>query len=269
MANETKTSGAVSVVWDGSVANIVVHSGRSENKMTTGTYGELRDALEQVTEDRRCRVIVIKGEPIFSAGGDWESHLDRDAHGYRAHLRLLFDIAIAMRTSGIPVIAAVRGRCSGGMHQLHLLADFTIAAEDATFSQHGCHAGTFPAFWGTQMLPAVVGEKRAREIAMLSWEYDAQEALAMGLCNRVVPVDGLDAEVRRWCDRLIEASPRSLRYAKTSLNYGTDLRWPAAWHARDSVAEFAQTPDWKEAVEAHIAGRRPSWARDELGEREG
>jgi 1,4-dihydroxy-2-naphthoyl-CoA synthase len=245
------------------VAHIVVTTNRPGNMMGTDTYTDLFNAVRWAASERRARVVVITGRPNFSVGGDWAAHKERDVQSFRDHLALLLDISIKVRTMGRPVIAAVRGRCTGGMNQLAAQADLTIASENAVFGQHGCRTGSFPAFWGTQLLPLIVGEKRAREIVFMSWEYTAQEALSMGLVNRVVPDGQLEAEVERWCERLIEMSPRSLRFAKTAMNYGSDQRWAGVWHGRDALAEFAGTPEWEEAIDSYLEKRPPRWAEDE------
>ena len=243
------------------VAYIEVGTGNPGNMMGTDTYTDLYQAVRWAASERGARVVVISGKPNFSIGGDWAAHKQRDVQSFRDHLALLFDISLKMRTSGKPIIAMVRGRCTGGMHQLAAICDLTIASENAVFGQHGCRTGSFPAFWGTQLLPLLVGEKRAREIVFMSWDYTAQEALQMGLANRVVPDDQLEAEVERWCERLKEMSPRSLRIAKTSLNYGSDQHWAAVWHARDALAEFSGTDEWKEAIDSYLGKRPPAWLK--------
>lgn len=244
------------------VVRIVVATGRDANRMTTGTYEELHTCLRWAGSQRGARVVVLTGEPDFSAGGDWELHRVRDRQNFRDHLLLLFDISVAMRTMGPPIIAAVRGRCTGGMHQVSLLADLTLASDDAVFGQHGCRTGSWPIFWGTQLLPRIVGEKKAREIVYMSWEYSATEALQIGLCNRVVPKEELGEEVGRWCERIKLASPRSLRFAKTSLNVGSDLNWAGIWQARDALAEFAGSEEWNEAIDSYLEEREPQWVSE-------
>lgn len=244
------------------VAHIEIGTGNTGNMMGTPAYKDLLEAVRWAASERRARVVVISGNPNFSIGGDWAAHRERDVQNFRDHLAVLFDISVKIRTMGRPVIAMVRGRCTGGMHQLAALCDLTIASDNAIFGQHGCRTGSFPAFWGTQILPLLVGEKRAREIIFMCWDYPAQEALSMGLANRVVPDDQLETEVERWCERLREMSPRSLRIAKTSLNFGSDQRWPGAWHARDVLAEFAGSDEWEEAISSYLENRMPSWFED-------
>jgi enoyl-CoA hydratase/carnithine racemase len=256
--------GAVDARYERGVATLVIGTGRPENQMTTDTYRDLLAATRWAADEPRVRVLVLTGAGAdFSVGGDHARHSQRDVHDFRAHLSVLLEIATALRTNGKPVIAAVRGRCTGGMNQVALIADLTIASETARFGQHGARLGSLPSLWGTQLLPLAVGEKRAREIVFMCWEYSAVEARDLGLVNRVVPDAELEAEVRRWADRLLEMSPRSLRMAKTSLNFGSDLRAPGLWHGRDILGEFAGSPEQREAVESYLEGRPPAWADPE------
>lgn len=252
---------SVTVTLERGVATLAIGTGRPENQMTTDTYRDLLAAARWAADEPRVRVVVLTGAGAdFSVGGDHARHRDRDVHDFRAHLSILLELATTMRTMGKPVIAAVRGRCTGGMNQVALLADLTLAGASARFGQHGARLGSLPSLWGTQLLPLAVGEKKAREIVFMCWEYTAEEALAMGLVNRVVADDELDAEVRRWCDRLLEMSPRSLRFAKTSLNFGSDVHTAGVWHGRDALAEWAGSAEQREAVDSYLEGRPPSWA---------
>jgi enoyl-CoA hydratase/carnithine racemase len=261
---ETQPFGSVEAVLERGVATLRIGTGRPENQMTTDTYRDLLAATRWAADEPRVRVLVLAGAGAdFSVGGDHARHRERDVHDFRAHLSILLELATSLRTNGKPVIAAVRGRCTGGMNQVALLADLTIASENARFGQHGARLGSLPSIWGTQLLPLVVGEKRAREIVFMCWEYSAEEARQLGLVNRVVPDDELETEVRRWADRLLEMSPRSLRIAKTSLNFGSDLHAAGVWHGRDVLAEFAGTAEQREAVDSYLEGRPPSWAEPE------
>lgn len=259
-AGPVRDFGAVSARLHRHVATLTIGGIGEHNMMRTDTYASLAEAMEWAATDPEVRVVVLIGAgEHFSVGGDHGKHAERDVHDFRAHLSLLIGIATTMRTSGKPIIAAVRGRCTGGMNQIALIADLTIASETARFGQYGMRSGSLPSLWGTQLLSLAMGEKRAREMVYLCWEYDAQEALTMGLVNRVVPDDRLEAEVARWCDRLLEMSPRSLRFAKTSMNLGSDLRSAGVWHGRDALAEFAGTGEHREAIASYLEGRPPSW----------
>jgi enoyl-CoA hydratase/carnithine racemase len=258
---EVPTTASVRVDLRRAVATCRIGTGRAENQMTTDTYRDLLAVARWAADSPAVRIVVLAGDgPDFSVGGDHARHRDRDVHDFRAHLAILLELASTMRTMGKPVLAAVRGRCTGGMNQVALLADLTLASTTARFGQHGTRLGSMPSLWGTQLLPLTVGEKRAREIVYLCWEYNADEALAMGLVNRVVPDDELEAEVERWTERLLEMSPRSLRFAKTSLNVGSDLHSTGVWAGRDALAEWAGSDEQREAVDSHLEGRRPHWA---------
>jgi len=256
----THDFGAVTARLERHVATLIIGGVGEENVMLTDTYKCLLEAVTWCASDPEVRIVVLTGAGAnFSVGGDHSRHSERDVHDFRNHLAVLMNIATTMRTCGKPVIAAVRGRCTGGMNQVALLADLTIASETAKFGQYGMRSGSLPALWGLQLLPLTVGEKRAREIVYMCWEHDAAEALQMGLVNRVVPDAGLEAEVERWCDRLLEMSPRSLRFAKSSLNLGSDMRSSGVWQTRDALAEFAGTEEHKEAIASYIEQRPPSW----------
>lgn len=246
---------------NGGVARITINRPDVDNMMTTRTYEELLVALRDAEAEPRAGVVVLRGAgaKAFSVGGDFRAHSGRTAIGFRQHLGLLMNVAMAIRNNGKPVIAAVNGNCFGGAHQLVLLCDLAIAAEHARFGQHGLRRGAAPIFWGTQLLPRIVGEKRAREMIFLCREYTAHDALAMGLVNKVVPLEHLDGEVDRWCRELLTMSPQGLRIAKTSVNYGSDLHYAAIWHARELLSMVAGTPEFKTAVDAHLAGKTPDF----------
>lgn len=246
------------------VATLRIGTARAENQMTTDTYRDLLAAAHWAADEPAVRIVVLTGDGSdFSVGGDHARHRERDVHDFRAHLAILLELATVMRTMGKPIIAAVRGRCIGGMNQVALLADLTLASTTAVFGQHGARLGSLPSLWGTQLLPLAVGEKRAREIVFMCWEYSAHEAQTIGLVNRVVEDSALEAEVRRWTERLLEMSPRSLRFAKTSLNLGSDLHSAGVWHGRDALAEWAGSAEQGEAVDSYLEGRRPAWADPE------
>ena len=247
---------------DRGVAYIVLSRPERNNMLTTATYRELLEAFRAAEADGSVGVVVLTAEgEVFSVGGDFSVHRRRTKSDFRQHLGLLMEIATKIRTLGKPVIAAVNGPCFGGAHQLVLLCDLTIASETARFGQHGVRRGTAPIFWGTQLLPRIVGEKRAREIVFLCREYTADEAHAMGLVNKVVPRDRLMEEVRAWCDELLHMSPRGLRLAKVSLNAASDMLYSAIWHAREFLSDAAGSDELSEGVAALEEGRLPNFDR--------
>ena len=168
-------------------------------------------------------------------------------------------LSMVMRGCGKPVIARVRGFAIGGGNELNLLCDLTVASEDSTFGQVGPTMGSVPIWWGTQMLPRLVGEKRAREIVMLCERYTAAEALAMGWINKVVPAQELDEAVDAWCRRLLEMSPQALRVAKLSLNYESDQLWPSVLHGYQMISFIHGTDEFHEGAQAFLEKRKPDF----------
>jgi naphthoate synthase len=204
------------------VARIVINRPQVYNAFTTNTLKEMSLALEESELDDAVRVIVIRGagEKAFCTGGDFgESqqggyNKEMDYWHTRAHHLL--------RAVTKPVIAAVNGYAIGGGQILQLICDLSIAADTAKFGQAGPRVGSFDAGFGAGYLARAVGEKKAREIWFLCRTYTAQEALEMGLVNKVVPLAELDAEVARWCDEIISLSPTALKFLKAAFNADTD-----------------------------------------------
>jgi naphthoate synthase/2-ketocyclohexanecarboxyl-CoA hydrolase len=246
---------------DDQVAWITIDRPEVYNALRTRTYEELTAAVNLAADRSEVGVIVITGagEKAFSSGGDVRDQRGRDPAGGRAHLRRVLALGTAMRGCGKPVVAAVRGYCVGGGHELHLMCDLTVAAEGSTFGQVGPRVGMVPIWGATEILPRVVGEKRARELLYTTRLIDAQEALAIGLVNRVVPAERLEAEVRELCDRMLEMSPQSLRIAKLSVNYAVDAMWPAFTHGAELVSMLYGSDEQVEGATAFAEKRRPDY----------
>ena len=167
-----------------------------------------------------------------------------------------------MRNCGVPIIARVRGYCIGGGNELNMACDLTISGTSGRFGQAGPRIGTAPLWWGCQVLPRVVGEKRAREILYLTRQYSADEALAMGLCNAVVPDEELDAEVGRWCDEILRRSPQGLRLAKIALNASTDRLYSSVQHGLELMTlNHVFGPEPREGIAGFQEGRPADWRR--------
>lgn len=204
------------------VAKITINRPQAYNAFRTHTLKEMCGALEDAELDVDIRVIVLRGagDKAFCTGGDtqesqqggYDEQMDF-WHG-RIH-RLLRDVTK-------PVIAAVNGFAIGGGHILHVICDVSIAADTAQFGQMGPKVGSFDAGYGAAYLARVVGEKKAREIWFFCRRYSAQEALEMGLVNKVVPLADLDAEVESWCEEVKSMSPYAIRFLKQAFNADTD-----------------------------------------------
>jgi 2-ketocyclohexanecarboxyl-CoA hydrolase len=206
------------------VAWITINRPEVRNAFRTKTVDELIAAFRAAWADRDVGVVVLTGagDKAFSAGGDQR---ERDAAGYGASGGIGMDVHGlhgVIRAIPKPVIAMVNGYAIGGGHVLHVLCDLTIAADTARFGQVGPRVGSVDPGFGTAYLARVVGEKKARELWYLCRQYTAEQALAMGLVNAVVPAADLRAETERWCHELLEKSPTALKLAKQSFNADTE-----------------------------------------------
>src|SRR5499433_1378262 len=205
------------------VAWITINRPEVRNAFRTTTVAELTDAFVDARWDATIGVVVLTGagDKAFCSGGDQK---ERGQGGYAPGQRPMDVEALhsAIRHIPKPVIAMVNGFAIGGGHVLHVLCDLSIAADTAIFGQTGPRVGSVDAGHGTGFLARIVGEKKAREIWFLCRQYSAQEALAMGLVNKVVPAAELRSEVEAWCRELLAMSPTALKLAKYSFNADTD-----------------------------------------------
>lgn len=249
-------------------ATITINRPDRLNAFRVQTVGELAEAFEAAADDERVGVIVFTGagEKAFCVGGDVRDPT-RTIHEKR-HLHHLHDrLAVAIRNNGKPVLLKVRGYCIGGGNELNVMCDLTISGESGRFGQAGPKIGSAPLWWGCQLMPAVVGEKKAREILYLTRQYTAYEAEAMGLINKVVPDDELDAEVDRWCEQILQRSPVGLRLAKIAMNTATDQLYSAVQHGIELVAlNHAYGEEPKEGIAAFQEKRKPDWRKFRGGE---
>jgi dihydroxynaphthoic acid synthetase len=248
---------------DGGVATVVINRPEKRNALRSQTYRELAEAVEQLRDDSAIGVILLRGagERAFSSGGDVAEQRTRGPREARSHFQTLLRTAMAIRGCGKPVIAVVDGFCIGGGNELALWCDLTIATERSVFGQVGPMVGSAPVWGATQILPLVVGEKRARELVFRCKRYTAQEALEMGMINEVAPDDALDACVRDWCDDLLQRSPQAMRIAKTSLNSWIDLMWPSLVSGTEALAQIAGNEEQREGQRAFEERRDPDWNR--------
>lgn len=250
----------------GRVAWITLNRTKVMNAVRTPMFVELVDAFEQIMTDGGCRVVVITGAGgNFSAGGDvsWEKEFES---GARSKDQRLMEIKCAqlawfMRNCGIPIIAMVRGYCIAAGNEINMLCDLTIASEKSYFGQAGPRVGSSPIWWSNQMLPRVIGEKKAREVCMLCRRYSAKEAEKMGWVNAVVPDDQLEAEVEKWCDELMGMSPTALRITKTNMNFESEMLQPSLTHGALVLGFVQGTPEFKEGMSAFLEKRKPDWEK--------
>ena len=244
-------------------ATITINRPDRLNAFRSQTIRELAEAFEAAADDEAVGVIVFTGagERAFCVGGDVREPT-RSAAEKRGLHHLHDRLGLAIRNNGKPIVVKVRGYCIGGGNELNVLCDLTISGASGRFGQAGPKIGSAPLWWGCQLLPAVVGEKKAREILYLTRQYSADEALAMGLVNAVVPDEELDAEVDRWCDEILRRSPQGLRLAKIALNAGTDGLYSAVQHGLELVAlNHVHGPEPKEGIASFQEKRPADWRK--------
>jgi 2-ketocyclohexanecarboxyl-CoA hydrolase len=238
------------------VAWITINRPQVRNAFRTRTVAELTHAFEDARFDRTIGVVVLTGagDKAFCSGGDQK---ERGEGGYAADERPMDVEALhsAIRHIPKPVIAMVNGFAIGGGHVLHVLCDLSIAADTAVFGQTGPRVGSVDAGHGTGFLARAVGEKKAREIWYLCRQYSAQDALAMGLVNKVVPLKDLRGEVEQWCAELLEKSPTALALAKQSFNIDSEQRAGVAQFAHTALNLYYQTEEAMEGRNAFVEKR--------------
>jgi naphthoate synthase len=246
------------------IATITINRPQSYNSVTQHSVEELTDAFRDASEDGDIGVIIFTGagEKSFCSGGNMQAISERTGAVKRNHLRVMSHLAMAIRTAGKPVIAAVNGYSIGLGHELHLICDITIAADHSKFGQTGPKMSSVPCWAATQLLHRTVGEKRAREILYFCRQYSAQQALDWGLINAVVPMKDLHATARAWADELLEKSPTSLRIAKLAFNAESDQSlWSGMFAAGEMLSQHVDTEEFVEGPAAWLEKRKPDFNR--------
>jgi len=247
---------------DGAVARVSINRPDALNACRGRTVDELISAISDAGWDRNIGVIVLTGtgERAFCTGGDQTAHAGH--YDGRGTVGLpMEELHSVIRDVPKPVIARVQGYAIGGGNVLATLCDLTIASESAVFGQVGPKVGSVDPGWGTAYLATVVGEKKAREMWYLCRRYTAQEGLAMGLCNVVVPDEQLDAEVTQWCAEIIERSPTAIAIAKRSFNAATEHIRGIGNLGLQALALYYETDESKEGVAAFLEKRPPKFRK--------
>jgi naphthoate synthase len=254
------------------IAKITINRPEVRNAFRPLTVVEISKALERAREDPEVGAIVLTGEgPLaFCSGGDQRvrgdsGYLAEDEAGDpdptrpgRFHVT---DLHIQIRRLPKPVVAMVAGYAIGGGHVLHLVCDLTIAADNARFGQTGPRVGSFDGGFGAGLLANAVGVKKAKEIWFLCRQYDAQQALEMGLVNTVVPLERLEEETVGWCREMLALSPFSLRLLKASFNAAEDGLAGIQQLAHDANLLFYGSEEAKEGRDAYKQKRAPDFGR--------
>lgn len=252
---------------DDGVATVTIDRPEVYNAFRGVTCDELIDAMQRAGWDRSIGVIVLTGagDKAFCTGGDQSAH-DGQYDGRGTIGLPVEELHGVIRDVPKPVIARVRGYAIGGGNVLVTLCDLAIAARGAIFGQVGPKVGSVDPGFGTAMLARVVGDKRAREIWYLCRKYTADQALAMGLVNAVVPDDELDAEVRRWCDEILDKAPTALAIAKRSFNADSDNIRGIAGQGMQTLSLYYDTAESKEGGAAFRDKRTPRFRQLRRGD---
>jgi naphthoate synthase len=251
-------------VADG-IAKITIDRPEVRNAFRPETLIEISNALERAREDTSVGVVILTGEgPLaFCSGGDQNVRGDTGymAGGARVGRFHVTDLHLQMRRLPKPVVAMVAGYAIGGGHVLHVVCDLTIAADNARFGQTGPKVGSFDGGYGAGLLANIVGPKKAKEIWFLCRQYSAEEALEMGLVNRVVPLEELEEETVAWCREMLELSPFSLRLLKASFNAAEDGLAGIQQLAHDANLLFYGSEEAQEGRDAYREKRRPDFGK--------
>jgi naphthoate synthase len=250
-------------VADG-IAKLTICRPEVRNAFRPRTLYELQDAFERARSDAAVGVILLTGEgpEAFCSGGDQRIRGDDGYVGDDGVGRLnVLDLQIQIRRLPKPVVAMVAGYAIGGGHVLHVVCDLTVAADNARFGQTGPKVGSFDGGYGSGLLARSVGQKKAREIWFLCEEYDAQQALEMGLVNKVVPLEQLEVETVAWCQRMLRHSPLALRMLKASLNAADDGLAGIQQLAGDATLLYYMSEEAQEGKQAYLEKRRPEFDR--------
>ena len=244
------------------IARITINRERYRNAFTPTTTAEMSDALRICREDQSINVVVLTGagDKAFCSGGDQNVKGRGGYIGKDGVPRLsVLDVQKQIRSIPKPVIAAVNGYAIGGGHVLHVVCDLSIASENAIFGQTGPRVGSFDAGFGSSYLARVVGQKKAREIWFLCRQYSAQEALDMGLVNKVVPLDQLEDEYVQWAEEMMLLSPLALRMIKAGLNAELDGQAGIQELAGDATLLYYLTDEAQEGKNAFLEKRKPNF----------
>lgn len=246
------------------IAKVTINRPEVRNAFTPLTVTEMIDAFTRARDDQNVGVIVLagEGEKAFCSGGDQKVRGHGGYVGEDNVPRLnVLDLQRLIRVIPKPVVAMVSGYAIGGGHVLHVVCDLTISADNARFGQTGPKVGSFDAGYGAGYLARIIGHKKAREIWYLCRQYDAEEALDMGLVNTVVPVDELEDETVKWCEEMMEHSPTALRLLKAGMNADTDGLAGLQQMAGDATLLYYTTDEAKEGREAFKEKRKPDYGQ--------
>ena len=246
------------------IAKITINRPEVRNAFRPETVKEMQRAFDDARDDETIGVIILTGagKDAFCSGGDQRV---RGTGGYVGGDKVprlnVLDLQRQIRTLPKPVVAMVAGYAIGGGHVLHMICDLTIAADNARFGQTGPRVGSFDGGYGASYMARIVGQKKAREIWFLCRQYDAQQALEMGLVNTVVPYEQLEAETVQWCREMLANSPIALRCLKAALNADCDGQAGLQELAGNATLLFYLSEEGQEGKNAYLEKRKPDFKK--------
>jgi naphthoate synthase len=244
------------------IAKITINRPESRNAFRPQTVNELITCFNDAREDPSVGVIVLAGEgpDAFCSGGDQRVRGSKGYVGFDGIPRLnILDVQKQIRSIPKPVVAMVAGFAVGGGHVLHVVCDLTIAADNARFGQTGPRVGSFDGGFGASYLASIIGQKKAREIWYLCRQYDANEAMQMGLVNTVVPLETLEQETIAWCRKMLELSPLALRCLKSAFNADLDGQSGIQELAGNATLLYYMSEEAQEGKNAYVQKRKPNY----------
>jgi naphthoate synthase len=248
----------------GGIAKISINRPHVHNAFTPLTVNEMIEAMELARQNTEIGAVILTGEggKAFCSGGDQSVRGHGGYVGDDTVPRLnVLDLQKQIRSIPKPVVAMVAGWAIGGGHVLHVVCDLSIAAENARFGQTGPNVGSFDGGFGASYLARVVGQKKAREIWFLCDQYNAQEALDMGLVNKVVPLEKLEETTVAWCHKILEKSPLALRMLKSAFNAELDGQAGIQELAGNATLLYYLSEEAKEGRNAFIEKRKPDFSK--------
>ena len=249
---------------DDGIAKITINRPEVRNAFRPETVLELLKAFELAHQDPEVGVVILTGEgkEAFCSGGDQRVRGEAGYVGGDGVPRLnILDVQRKIRSIPKPVIAMVAGYAIGGGHVLHVVCDLTIAADNARFGQTGPKVGSFDGGLGSSYLARIIGQKKAREIWYLCRQYDAQQALDMGLVNTVVPLEQLEEETLRWAREILQHSPLALRCLKAALNADCDGQMGLLDLAGNATLLYYMSEEAREGKNAFLEKRKPDFRK--------
>jgi naphthoate synthase len=254
---------------DAGIAKITINRPEKRNAFRPQTVKELLHAFDIVRDDPSVGAVILTGQGdwAFCSGGDQmirgdDGYIGDDAIAEAGVGRLnVLDLQIAIRRIPKPVIAMVAGYSIGGGHVLHVVCDLSIAADNARFGQTGPKVGSFDGGYGSGLLARTIGQKRSREVWYLCEQYGAEQAYDWGLVNQVVPIEDLEIETVRWCNRMLSLSPLALRMLKASHNAADDGLAGVQQLAGDATLLFYMSEEGQEGRNAYKERRAPDFSK--------